>query len=269
MILAGHSFGGYMSVAYCERYPERVERLLLLSPVGVPDENDKGVQARVERMKSSWRGRTFLCILQTLFELTNPGAFLRTLSTERSYGMAQSYVQRRLPEIADPEESETVADYLYYNAVLPGSGEYFLRSILTSRILAKKPLISRIPNLKVDSVTFLYGDSDWMDFSGGLNTQRLCEKLYERGIKPTPKVSVYMVPRAGHLLMLQNPTFTNTGMIHASGGKVPQDELPTLMETGTEDLHESWLEATLKARKMEEQTTNAPRFSPPAGMATA
>jgi cardiolipin-specific phospholipase len=254
MILAGHSFGGYMSVAYCERYPERVERLLLLSPVGVPDDNDPAVKERVARYQSSWRGRTFLSIFQTLFAMTNPAEVLRRLSTERSYGMAQSYVQRRLPEISDPEESKTVADYLYYNAVLPGSGEYFLQSVLNNRILAKKPLISRIPNLKVGSVSFLYGSTDWMDISGGLNTQRLCETLRNEHAGSAPDVKVYMVPQAGHLLMLQNPQITNTGLIHAAGGRVTGGQkLPVLLDPGTEDLHESWLEQALKARSTRQQ----------------
>ena len=187
MILAGHSFGGYMSVAYCERYPERVEKLLLLSPVGVPDENDPAQQERVQRMRSTWRGSMFLGIFQTMFEMTNPGAFLKALPTERSQGMAQNYVQNRLPEISDPEESKTVADYLYYNATLPGSGEQFLKSVLTSRILAREPLIARIPNLKVDRVSFLYGSTDWMDITGGLNTQRLCETLHEHDDGHSPR----------------------------------------------------------------------------------
>ncbi|KAG7352730.1 alpha/beta fold family hydrolase [Nitzschia inconspicua] len=254
MILAGHSFGGYMSVAYCERYPERVERLILLSPVGVPDDNDPAVKERIQRYQSSWRTRTFLGVFQTLFHMTNPAEVLRLLSTERSYGMAQNYVTRRLPEISDPEESRTVADYLYYNAVLPGSGEYFLHSVLNSRILAKKPLISRIPNLKVGSVSFLYGSTDWMDITGGLNTQRLCETLRDAHAGSAPDVNVYMVPHAGHLLMLQNPQVTNTGMIHAAGGKVSaEDGLPALLDPGTEDLHESWLEQALKARTDEKQ----------------
>ncbi|KAL3902474.1 MAG: hypothetical protein SGILL_010811 [Bacillariaceae sp.] len=273
MILVGHSFGGYMSVAYTERYPERVERLLLLSPVGVPDENDPGVKERVDRMRSSWRGSMFLGVFQTLFEMTNPGAVLRTLSTERSYGMAQNYVQNRLPEISNPEESTTLADYLYYNAVLPGSGEQFLKSILTSRIAAKKPLLSRIPNLKVESVSFLYGSTDWMDITGGLNTQRLCETLHQHDDGHSPKTNVYLVPSAGHLLMLQNPESTSMGMIEAAGGKVDQslysEVLPSMMEPGTHELHGTWLEQTLKARELEKQKSNIPRLSRPAGMATA
>ncbi|KAJ2759040.1 hypothetical protein IWQ56_005847, partial [Coemansia nantahalensis] len=37
MTLCGHSFGGYMTTLYALRYPERVEKLVLLSPIGVPD----------------------------------------------------------------------------------------------------------------------------------------------------------------------------------------------------------------------------------------
>lgn len=255
MILAGHSFGGYMSVAYCERYPERVERLLLLSPVGVPDENDPAVKERIERYQSSWRGRTFIGVFQTLFSMTNPAEFLRRLSSERSYGMAQNYVRNRLPEISNPEESTTVADYLYNNAMMPGSGEHFLHSVLNNKILAKKPLITRIPNLKVESVSFLYGSTDWMDISGGLNVQRVCERLRDEHVQSAPDVSVYLVPQAGHLLMLQNPLVTNTGMILAAGGKVSAGEqLPALLEPGTEDLHESWLEQALRARETQHQT---------------
>ena len=41
MTLAGHSMGGYLSVAYAERYPQHVERLILISPVGVPERQEE------------------------------------------------------------------------------------------------------------------------------------------------------------------------------------------------------------------------------------
>jgi len=47
MILAGHSMGGYIGVAYAERYPQHVERLILLSPAGVT----AGDEQRAERIQ--------------------------------------------------------------------------------------------------------------------------------------------------------------------------------------------------------------------------
>lgn len=37
MTLCGHSLGGYLGIAYALRYPERVEKLILASPVGIPE----------------------------------------------------------------------------------------------------------------------------------------------------------------------------------------------------------------------------------------
>jgi len=34
-VLAGHSFGGYVSGLYAMRYPQHIKKLLMLSPVGV------------------------------------------------------------------------------------------------------------------------------------------------------------------------------------------------------------------------------------------
>lgn len=33
MVLCGHSLGGYLSVCYAEKYPQRIEKLVLASPV--------------------------------------------------------------------------------------------------------------------------------------------------------------------------------------------------------------------------------------------
>jgi cardiolipin-specific phospholipase len=46
MTLVGHSLGAYLTVAYTLRYPERVSRLVLLSPAGVPEDPDVEVPSR-------------------------------------------------------------------------------------------------------------------------------------------------------------------------------------------------------------------------------
>lgn len=257
MVLSGHSFGGYVAVAYAERYPERVEQLILLSPIGVPDPPDPDS----ERGRSmSLRFKVFLGIFRTMFEFTTPGAFLRSFTEYRGAKMVRGYVERRLPEISDVEESEALADFLYLNAALPGSGEYFLRTIFTSSIFAKKPLLFRVPSLKVKSVNFMYGTSDWMDVSGGMDTEALCHRLSQEpdgssssSAPSTPDVNVFLVPNAGHLLILQNPEIVNACMIRIGGGKVqvPEQGMPMLMDVDySKELDESWLQ---RARKTSEE----------------
>ena len=215
MVLAGHSMGGYLSVAYCEKYPERVERLILVSPVGVPT-----ASPRVEafRLNATFRQRLFISLYISLFERgTTPCSVLRSLTQQRARGYVESYVKNRLPAITDPEEQDAVSDYLYYNCVLPGSGEYCINRVLNPDVLAKKPLVNRIPQLKIPHVSFLYGASDWMDYSGGLDTQSACEARHRTG-ESAPKVDVYSVQDAGHLLMLDNWAEFNAGLVLSAGG---------------------------------------------------
>ena len=159
-------------------------------------------------------GKTALTIVPKLFDMgTTPCSVLRTVPRGTGYGWVQSYVERRLPEIDDPEEQKAVMDYLYNNASLPGSGEYALNRILTHYAMGRKPIVRRIPHLKLPRVTFLYGQSDWMDSTGGLQVEQACQQ-----IPNAPFIDVYEIPRAGHLLMLENWESFNASVISAMFG---------------------------------------------------
>jgi len=56
MTLVGHSLGGYLSSVYALRYPQRVERLILLSPAGVPASKDTSVPGEELRRTRSLPG---------------------------------------------------------------------------------------------------------------------------------------------------------------------------------------------------------------------
>lgn len=220
MILAGHSMGGYLSVAYCEKYPERVEKLILLSPVGVPKQNQ---MVDAMRQNATFTRRLFLSFYTSMFENgTTPCSVLRTLPKSKSTQYVESYVKNRLPAISDPAEQDAVSKYLFYNAVLPGSGEYCINRILNPNVIAKKPLVDRIPHLKVPSVSCIYGSSDWMDYTGGLDTRSACESRHRQGLA-APNVDVYGVRDAGHLLMLDNWEEFNAAVVLSAGGS---DALP-------------------------------------------
>jgi cardiolipin-specific phospholipase len=105
------------------------------------------------------------------------------------------------------QEKTLLAGYFYNIGCLPGSGEYCLQNILDVGVLAKEPLVDRIPKLKLSSpVGMLYGTHDWMDVSGGLQVQKAME---EDAVGNKVKVDVRRVKDAGHLLNLENPDECN------------------------------------------------------------
>lgn len=154
-----------------------------------------------------------------------PGGVLRTLSQKRSRGMIANYVEKRLPTIIDQDERDAVSNYLFQNAMLPDSTESCVNRFLTTPFLiAKQPLVHRIPKLQVGSVSFLYGSHDWMDVAGGLQTQVECDNLTHDG-KVAPSVDVFRVDQAGHLLMLDNWQEFNSGIVLSAGGKGVEQSL--------------------------------------------
>jgi len=201
---------------------ERVDQLVLISPAGVPDKPPASWEER--KKKQSFSTRMVFTMFQALFDSQyTPGTILRALPEQRSMAMVENYINKRLPAITDPDEQKTLAEYLYFNAMLPGSAEHCVSRLLTSPFLiAKEPLLHRIPSLKVPRVSFLYGSHDWMDFTGGLKTQLRSEELRERG-NPAPTVGVYRINQAGHLVMLDNWRGFNAGIIEACGGSVGEN----------------------------------------------
>lgn len=216
MVLGGHSMGGYLATAYAEKYPERIDRLILISPAGVPDDQHVDVEGRIKAAPFSFR--IFVGMVSSLWNMgVTPASFLRSLPETRGRKMVENYIRGRLPSITCPQEQKYLGEYLYTNAALPGSGEDCLGKILKPTTFAYKPTLHRIPFLRVKHVSFIYGQNDWMDpLLGGVETLRRCQEMKKDG-EPTPEVRVYGVRNAGHLLMLENWKEFNSAMILAAG----------------------------------------------------
>lgn len=236
MILAGHSMGGYLSVAYVERYPQHVEQLILISPVGVPQITEEELQQRKERIKqSSLPFRMMINFWRSLFGSFTLGDILRILPESSVQRYSQNYVQRRLPLITLIGEQKALTDYLLYNNILPGSGEYCVDKILDDTVNARVPLVNRIPKLQISKVGFLYGEHDWMDIKGAIQVQNICNDQQQNQMKnkqmngtehqnssstttktsslPSPEINIYQISQSGHLLMLENWQEFNNGLL--------------------------------------------------------
>ncbi|TDL29256.1 alpha/beta-hydrolase [Rickenella mellea] len=235
MTLIGHSLGAYFSVVYALRYPQHVDRLILLSPAGVPrgesasspaqeltdDQRDMSssngskngngvvktpsrqeVKALEEETKKKKREQTRTQKLFTYLweEGFSPFQVVRTLSV---FGplLVGKYSSRRFSSLTE-EETRDMNDYILNITLAKGSGEYCISHILAPFAQARLPLVDRISAFK-GPVTFVYGDHDWMDPVGGLES---VEKLREAG---NNQAQFYIIKNAGHHVYLDNAKAVN------------------------------------------------------------
>ncbi|KZT12915.1 alpha/beta-hydrolase [Laetiporus sulphureus 93-53] len=227
--LIGHSLGGYLSVAYALKYPTRVSKIILLSPAGVPrdpnstvysrevtDEQDtsalsadhaeRATQRRIERLKTGQleaqrkesRSRRLLTYLWeegwSPFQVVRSSLFFSPM-------LVGKYSSRRFIGLNE-EDTRALHDYIVNLVLAKGSGEYCVSHLLAPGAHARRPLVDRIAALKIP-ITFVYGDSDWMDPEGGAQA---VENLRQAG---NGDGKMYIVPHAGHHVYLDNPKAVN------------------------------------------------------------
>ncbi|KAI8909128.1 alpha/beta-hydrolase [Gorgonomyces haynaldii] len=187
MVLCGHSLGGYLSTAYALKYPERVEKLVLISPAGVPP--------RPEQLP---RGRSMMGRLITNLVVNNisPMSLIRTAGPWGS-SLLKNYTSRRFSHLP-PEELMLFHNYLYHISSQRGSGEYALSRLLLPGAFAREPLHNKFARLQMPT-TLIYGSHDWMNYEHAVNAGHLFKT----------KCVVAVVYDAGHHLYLDNPSAFN------------------------------------------------------------
>ncbi|TRM68385.1 Alpha/Beta hydrolase protein [Schizophyllum amplum] len=225
MTLIGHSLGAYFSVVYALKYPERVNKLILISPAGVPrgPEGDPSrevtdvepageapaqaatkakiqeIQAEQQQVKKSQSRQRK--VFSYLWEQGwSPFQVVRSFSVWAPMVVAQ-YSSRRFTGLSE-EETREMHDYILNITLAKGSGEYCISHILAPGAHARMPLVDRISALKIP-VTFIYGEHDWMDPRGGEDS---VERLRQAG---NGQGRMYVVGRAGHHVYLDNPKAVN------------------------------------------------------------
>ncbi|KAI9294028.1 alpha/beta-hydrolase [Neoconidiobolus thromboides FSU 785] len=192
--LVGHSLGGYLASLYSMRYPERVDKLILLSPVGIPEKPAVKPDTRHRATAPKW--------INWLWDRhMTPQKIVRSLGP---YGesLVLRYIMGRFPNLPENEQA-LLKEYLFDIAALPGSGEYALGSILQAGAYARYPLKYRLTNIHIP-ITFVYGDRDWMNPD---HAYKLITSLPDGS-------NLKIVPNAGHQLFLDNPTYFNSLLIN-------------------------------------------------------
>lgn len=160
--LLGHSLGGYMAVAYALKYPGHLNKLILASPVGIPEDpyavnedlpdpqDSTMVNEFTQDQDQTTSGTTkepprrpYPKWLVTLWD-----ANLSPFSIVRWAGplgprLVSGWTARRFSHLPE-EQAKALHDYSYSLFRQRGSGEYALAYILAPGAFARSPLIRRI-----------------------------------------------------------------------------------------------------------------------------
>lgn len=182
MTLLGHSLGGYMAVAYALKYPGHLNKLILASPVGIP-EDPYAVNEDLPEPGDSRMQNEFTQTQDEAIEGANApdqNNFLNARSKEQAAQEKNKPPPRKLPKWLvtlwdanvspfsivryagplgprlvsgwtsrrfshlPPDEAQALHDYSYSLFRQRGSGEYALAYILAPGAFARSPLIRRI-----------------------------------------------------------------------------------------------------------------------------
>lgn len=205
--LVAHSLGAYIGSSYATRYPDRVDKFLLVSPAGVPRsiysipvEETKGPESRL-----SARGT-----------LTVPGWFrflwecnVSPFSLVRYTGplgpkFVSGWTSRRFA-LLPKDEATSLHKYVYCIFNSRGSGEYALNYLLAPGAHGRWPLAERAYQMKCPTL-WMYGSHDWMDINGG---REACRIIREHG----GITDIMTVSNSGHHIYLDNDREFNRKVI--------------------------------------------------------
>lgn len=179
--LLGHSLGGYLAVSYALKYPGHLKKLILASPVGVPEDpfavnsalpepEDSTMQNEfTQDQQAATASTTAASQIQTPSSVaakTAPNAPRRPLpswlvwlwdanvspfSIVRMTGplgprFVSGWSSRRFNHLP-PNEAQALHDYSFSIFKQKGSGEYALAYILAPGAYARRPVINRIQDV--------------------------------------------------------------------------------------------------------------------------
>ncbi|ANB13425.1 Cld1p [Sugiyamaella lignohabitans] len=197
--LIAHSMGAYIGLSYAAKYRNRVNRMMLVSPAGVPRSIYSIPSSKLPDCVESPTPRGGQNVVPGWFKYLwechwSPFSLVRNTGP-LGPRFVSGWTSRRFARLP-PEESEALHKYTYAIFNAPGSGEYALNYLLAPGAHGRWPLAERAHTIPCAS-TWVYGDHDWMDINGGLEAAR---RIRATG----GEADVISVRNSGHHIYLDN-----------------------------------------------------------------
>eukprot|EP01016_Furgasonia_blochmanni_P050780 TRINITY_DN7902_c0_g1_i2.p1 TRINITY_DN7902_c0_g1~~TRINITY_DN7902_c0_g1_i2.p1 ORF type:complete len:372 (-),score=55.93 TRINITY_DN7902_c0_g1_i2:334-1449(-) len=204
-VLAGHSFGGYISCLYALRHQNRVTKLLLFSPAGITKKEccKEAFQEHVSQqkllMKCYYKVYGYVWERKvTPFEVVRKTGLMGRIVLKKKITKIFSKV------FTDENEKRLVTEFFDRLVDLPASSEKALYTFFEPLAFAKKPLEDEICSKLKINLSFFYGETDWMDAEGAKRVQ---------GNYGGKSCKLNIVPDSGHQLTLERPDILTRSLI--------------------------------------------------------
>jgi cardiolipin-specific phospholipase len=138
--------GGYLSGRFVEKFPELVEAVVLISPVGVDDvpqpEDVVSIPSPFQSLEK-FRWWAIHSMLRTAWSANlTPQALVRFVNPEKGREWIRNGLRRRFNERWNDEDLEVISNYLYKITAAPALGEYAMNSLLYPPMRVKANSIS-------------------------------------------------------------------------------------------------------------------------------
>lgn len=199
MHLVCHSMGSYIGAKYAHHYPEHVNRMVLLSPLGI-EKNDSGFAQPFRRADTDaqiCRKWIYGLARYMLKNHHSPIDILRTLGRKISWLLIDDYVTRRL--FLTEAEKEYLLPYFYQMALSKKSGELAIGRFIELSLAAYEPTHDEIREAKKKGIKILmaFGETDFTNtkFSGTPVSETLREEGFE----------VIIIENATHQIFFEKP----------------------------------------------------------------
>ncbi|KAL4488972.1 hypothetical protein ABPG72_005759 [Tetrahymena utriculariae] len=204
--LAGHSFGGFISFNYNLYYPERVEQIILISPMSgssVQPKHDLRDNKKFKEFTSSltFKKSLFPKFLRCMHEKKMTlSKFLQSSLIPSDY-----FINKIIDQRFDFETKEEKQDWItYFKSIqlLPESTDHLIHEFVSMPYVQPKISIEEIiqsGKMKEQRIPihYIYGGEDWMDCSG---TRRILNNKKIIG-------SIDYIKNAGHLIPFEQPEY--------------------------------------------------------------
>ncbi|CAI4930383.1 CGH_3_HP_G0032460.mRNA.1.CDS.1 [Saccharomyces cerevisiae] len=214
MNVVGHSFGGYLSFKYAVKYPNSVNKLCLVSPLGV--------ERNIWSVNNNFHSNTLYTI-----DFKNPNSkfyskrnmipkylFEQQFHILRMMGplgakLCWNYIMAAYSRVPSLAYKEYIFELFYGKGGIPEVTTDIFKGLLSRCILAKDPLMDSLQYLNVKKLLIVYGQYDWMNKKAGMFMVKELNNL-----KNCLEGASYLeIPSSGHNLFLDNPESFNQSIV--------------------------------------------------------